>query len=101
MFSLVVRISAANIFYCNSQLVDTVPAMCAYSPYRKSFQSLEQLSADMSLSQTLSLEARPTGTQWPHQGTVRFPSQADIAVPEDANAYHACYLIQVKRTHHL
>ena len=42
---------------------------------RKSFQSLEQLSADMSLSQTslepshtLSLEARP-GPHWPHQGT--------------------------------
>ncbi|XP_022621933.1 RUN domain-containing protein 3B isoform X3 [Seriola dumerili] len=47
----------------------------------KSFQSLEQLSADMSLSQTslepshtLSLEARPTGTQWPHQDKEETPS---------------------------
>ncbi|XP_023256538.1 RUN domain-containing protein 3B isoform X3 [Seriola lalandi dorsalis] len=47
----------------------------------KSFQSLEQLSADMSLSQTslepshtLSLEARLTGTQWPHQDKEETPS---------------------------
>ncbi|KAM6935290.1 RUN domain-containing protein 3B isoform 1-T1 [Lycodopsis pacificus] len=47
----------------------------------KSFQSLEQLSADMSLSQTslepshtLSLEARPTGTHWHHQGKEETPS---------------------------
>ncbi|KAM7383492.1 hypothetical protein PAMP_003138 [Pampus punctatissimus] len=47
----------------------------------KSFQSLEQLSADMSLSQTslepsqtLSLEARPPGTHWPHQGKEATPS---------------------------
>ncbi|KAI4810626.1 hypothetical protein KUCAC02_013564 [Chaenocephalus aceratus] len=47
----------------------------------KSFQSLEQLSADMSLSQmsldpshTLSLEARPPGTLWPHQGKEETPS---------------------------
>uniref|UniRef100_A0A3Q1BVE6 RUN domain-containing protein 3B n=1 Tax=Amphiprion ocellaris TaxID=80972 RepID=A0A3Q1BVE6_AMPOC len=47
----------------------------------KSFQSLEQLSADMSLSQTslepshtLSLEARPANTQWPHQGKEETPS---------------------------
>ncbi|XP_067367099.1 RUN domain-containing protein 3B isoform X2 [Channa argus] len=47
----------------------------------KSFHSLEQLSADLSLSQTslepshaLSLEARPTGTQWPHQGKEETPS---------------------------
>uniref|UniRef100_A0A8P4G1B2 RUN domain-containing protein 3B n=1 Tax=Dicentrarchus labrax TaxID=13489 RepID=A0A8P4G1B2_DICLA len=47
----------------------------------KSFQSLEQLSADMSLSQTslepshtLSLEARPAGTHWPHQGKEETPS---------------------------
>ncbi|KAM8735057.1 RUN domain-containing protein 3B isoform 4-T4 [Acanthopagrus schlegelii] len=46
----------------------------------KSFQSLEQLSADMSLSQTslepshtLSLEARP-GPHWPHQGKEETPS---------------------------
>ncbi|XP_070822426.1 RUN domain-containing protein 3B isoform X2 [Chaetodon trifascialis] len=47
----------------------------------KSFQSLEQLSADMSLSQTslepshaLSLEARPAGTHWPRQGKEETPS---------------------------
>ncbi|KAM9724376.1 RUN domain-containing protein 3B isoform 5-T5 [Menidia menidia] len=47
----------------------------------KSFQSLEQLSADMSLSQTSlgpsqtpGLEARPAGTQWPHQGKEETPS---------------------------
>ncbi|KAL7393111.1 hypothetical protein ABVT39_006517 [Epinephelus coioides] len=47
----------------------------------KSFQSLEQLSADMSLSQTslepahtMSLEGRPTGTHWPHQGKEETPS---------------------------
>ncbi|XP_071325328.1 RUN domain-containing protein 3B isoform X2 [Trachinotus anak] len=47
----------------------------------KSFQSLEQLSADMSLSQTslepshtLSLEARPAGAQWPHQDKEETPS---------------------------
>ncbi|KAG7242240.1 hypothetical protein INR49_024286 [Caranx melampygus] len=47
----------------------------------KSFQSLEQLSADMSLSQTslepshtLSLESRPTGTQWLHQDKEETPS---------------------------
>ncbi|CAJ1062231.1 RUN domain-containing protein 3B isoform X1 [Xyrichtys novacula] len=48
----------------------------------KSFQSLEQLSADMSLSQTslepshtLSLEARPaSSTLWPHQGKEETPS---------------------------
>ncbi|KAM9353040.1 RUN domain-containing protein 3B isoform 2-T2 [Symphorus nematophorus] len=55
--------------------------------YRKStgqwedFQSLEQLSADMSLSQTslepshtLSLEAKPAGTHWPHRGKEETPS---------------------------
>uniref|UniRef100_A0A1A8M934 RUN domain-containing protein 3B n=1 Tax=Nothobranchius pienaari TaxID=704102 RepID=A0A1A8M934_9TELE len=47
----------------------------------RSFQSLEQLSADMSLSQTslepsipLSLEARPAGTQWLHRGKEETPS---------------------------
>ncbi|XP_053183525.1 RUN domain-containing protein 3B [Scomber japonicus] len=47
----------------------------------KSFQSLEQLSADMSLSQTslershtLSLEARTAGTHWPRQGKEETPS---------------------------
>ncbi|XP_037640692.1 RUN domain-containing protein 3B [Sebastes umbrosus] len=47
----------------------------------KSFQSLEQLSAGLSLSQsslepshTLSLEARPTGTLWPHPGKEETPS---------------------------
>ncbi|KAM9353043.1 RUN domain-containing protein 3B isoform 5-T5 [Symphorus nematophorus] len=47
----------------------------------KSFQSLEQLSADMSLSQTslepshtLSLEAKPAGTHWPHRGKEETPS---------------------------
>ncbi|XP_035481830.2 RUN domain-containing protein 3B isoform X2 [Scophthalmus maximus] len=47
----------------------------------KSFQSLEQLSADMSLSQTslepshtLSLEARLAGTQWRHQDKEETPS---------------------------
>ncbi|XP_030248922.1 RUN domain-containing protein 3B isoform X1 [Sparus aurata] len=46
----------------------------------KSFQSLEQLSADMSISQTslepshtLSLESRP-GPHWPHQGKEETPS---------------------------
>ncbi|XP_038567402.1 RUN domain-containing protein 3B isoform X1 [Micropterus salmoides] len=48
---------------------------------RKSFQSLEQLSADMSLSQTSlepshthSLEARSASTHWPHQGKEETPS---------------------------
>ncbi|TMS10424.1 RUN domain-containing protein 3B [Larimichthys crocea] len=47
----------------------------------KSFQSLEQMSADMSLSQTSlepsqtqSLEAKPTGTHWPHRGKEETPS---------------------------
>ncbi|XP_039973761.1 RUN domain-containing protein 3B isoform X2 [Xiphias gladius] len=47
----------------------------------KSFQSLEQLSADMSLSQTSfepshtpSLEARPANTQWPRQDKEETPS---------------------------
>ncbi|XP_041649422.1 RUN domain-containing protein 3B isoform X2 [Cheilinus undulatus] len=48
----------------------------------KSFQSLEQLSADISLSQTslershtMSLEARPTSsTHWPQQGKEETPS---------------------------
>lgn len=47
----------------------------------KSFQSLEQLSADMSVSQnsldpshTLSLEARSASTKWPHQGKEETPS---------------------------
>ncbi|XP_044065330.1 RUN domain-containing protein 3B isoform X3 [Siniperca chuatsi] len=47
----------------------------------KSFQSLEQLSANMSLSQTslepshtLSLEARSASTHWPHQGKEETPS---------------------------
>ncbi|XP_053288702.1 RUN domain-containing protein 3B [Pleuronectes platessa] len=47
----------------------------------KNFQSLEQLSADMSLSQTslepshtLSLEARLAGTQWRHQNKEETPS---------------------------
>ncbi|XP_037532889.1 RUN domain-containing protein 3B [Nematolebias whitei] len=47
----------------------------------KSFQSLEQLSTDMSLSQaslgpsnTLPLESRLASTQWPHQGKEETPS---------------------------
>ncbi|XP_068179476.1 RUN domain-containing protein 3B [Antennarius striatus] len=48
---------------------------------KKSFRSLEQLSTDISLSQmsleqshTLSLDARPAGTHWTHQGKVETPS---------------------------
>ncbi|XP_018541642.1 RUN domain-containing protein 3B isoform X2 [Lates calcarifer] len=47
----------------------------------KSFQSLEQLSAEMSLSQTslepsntLSLEAKQASTRWPHQDKEETPS---------------------------
>ncbi|KAM3613936.1 uncharacterized protein V6R79_007303 [Siganus canaliculatus] len=47
----------------------------------KSFQSLEQLSTEMSLSQTslepsntLSLEAKPAGTHWSHRGKEETPS---------------------------
>lgn len=72
---------------------------------RKSFQSLEQLSADMSLSQTslersntLSLEARPAGTHWPRQGT----SPPTHCCPPLTQVLTPVYCVfQVKRKLHL
>ncbi|XP_013885097.1 RUN domain-containing protein 3B [Austrofundulus limnaeus] len=54
---------------------------CAGRWEEKSFQSLDHLSADISLSQTslgpsnmFSLDSRPASTQWPHQGKEETPS---------------------------
>ena len=78
--------------------IDLLSSLC-----RKSFQSLEQLSADMSLSQTslepshtLSLEARLAGTQWRHQSTS--PSCCSGSGPRSGvSTNHMSCLIQIKR----
>ena len=74
--------------------------------WRKSFQSLEQLSADMSLSQTSfepshtpSLEARPTSTRWPHRGMSPPASRhcCQQGLHSSVRANHAYHLLQIKR----
>lgn len=70
---------------------------------RKSFQSLEQLSADMSISQNslepsnmLSLEARSASSKWTHQGTSA-PGSKHCCLRSFPSCEHLLYVLSSRQ----